>query len=109
MNAEANWFSENGHLITTIGRVAYNAYKCLFSLKASSTITKQENFNMLATKNDPSSKKTIATLPVRPCAITPAIRCPTLNEQSAPNSIPKLPSVTGHLDCFVWIIKPTSG
>jgi len=75
MNAEANWFSENGHLITTIGRVAYDAYKCLFSLKASSTITEQENFNMLATKNDPSSKKTITTLPVRPCAITPGIRC----------------------------------
>ncbi|RWX52595.1 hypothetical protein, partial [Photobacterium chitinilyticum] len=79
MNAEANWFSENGHLITTIGRVAYDAYKCLFSLKTSSTITEQENFNMLATKNDPSSKKTIATLPVRPCAITPAIRCAPLN------------------------------
>jgi len=33
--------------------------------------------------------------------LTPAIRCPKLNQQSAPNSIPKPPSVTGHLDCLV--------
>ncbi|NBI56278.1 hypothetical protein EIZ48_27735 [Photobacterium alginatilyticum] len=31
----------------------------------------------------------------------PAIRCPTLNQQSALNFIPKPPSVTGHLDCLV--------
>ena len=75
MNAEANWFSENGHLITTIGRVAYDAYKCLFSLKASSTITEQENFNMLATKNDPPASNTAATLSALIYAITPGIRC----------------------------------
>ena len=33
--------------------------------------------------------------------ITPAIRCAPLNQQSTLNSIPKPPSVTHHLDCFV--------
>ncbi len=31
----------------------------------------------------------------------PGIRCATTNQPSAPNSIPKLPSVTSHLDAFV--------
>jgi len=33
--------------------------------------------------------------------ITPAIRCAPPNQQSAPNSKPKMPSVTHHLDGIV--------
>jgi len=101
MNAEANWLSENSHLITTIGRVAYDTYKCRFPLKTSSTITELENCNILATKNDPPASNTAATLSVLIYAITPAIRCATLNQQSTLNFIPKTPSVMHHLDCIV--------
>ena len=92
---------ERSHLRTTSGRVAYSAYKCRFSLKTSSTITELENYNILATKNDPPASNTAATLPVLTYAITPGIRCATTNSPSPLNSKPKPPSVTRHLDAFV--------
>jgi len=105
-SARANWTNEKSHRRMAIGRVAYSAYKCRFSLNTSSTITALENCNIIATKNDPSSKKTIATLPVRPCAITPGIRCATMNSPNSLNSKPKMPSQTSHLDTFVMQLHP---
>ena len=95
-SAGANWTNERSLLRTTIGRVAYSAYKCLFSLKTSSTITALENGNILATKNDPLANNTAATLLVLIYAITPAIRCAPPNSPSKLNFKPKLPSVMRH-------------
>jgi len=65
-------------------------------LKTSSTITELENYNILATKNDPPASNTAATLPVLTYAITPAIRCAPLDSPSKLNFKPKLPSVMRH-------------
>ena len=105
-SAGANWTNEKSHRRMAIGRVAYSAYKCRFSLNSSSTITELENCNILATKNDPPASNSAATLSVLIYAITPGIRCATVNSPNPLNSKPKMPSQTSHLDTFVMQLHP---
>jgi len=64
------------------------------------SVISPEKIGLIAAKLDPENLKQ-NHVACAFCAITPAIRCPTRNQQSILNPIPKPPSVTGHLDCFV--------
>jgi len=54
----------------------------------------------------PTASNTAATLPVLICAITPGIRCATMNSPNPLNSKPKMPSQTSLLDTFVMQLHP---